>query len=57
MMKTMTVGELKAHFSEVLDQLAKNGEPVVISYGKKRKKLPRVFLTANSSLKQNTIWV
>ena len=53
----MTVGELKAHVSEVLDQLAKNGEPVVISYGKKRKKLPRLFLTANSSLKQNAIWV
>lgn len=41
-MKTMTVGELKAHFSEVLGQLVKNGEPVVISYGKKKEKIAAI---------------
>jgi len=43
MMKTMTVGELKAHFSEVLDQLGKNGEPVAISYGKKKEKIAAII--------------
>jgi antitoxin (DNA-binding transcriptional repressor) of toxin-antitoxin stability system len=43
MMKTMTVGELKAHFSEVLDQLSKNGEPVAISYGKKKEKIAAII--------------
>ena len=37
-MKTMTVGELKAQFSEVLGQMVKTGEPVAISYGKKKEK-------------------
>lgn len=41
-MKTMTVGELKAHFSEVLEQLAKTGEPVAISYGKKKEKIAAI---------------
>ncbi|HEU0186899.1 MAG TPA: type II toxin-antitoxin system Phd/YefM family antitoxin [Gallionellaceae bacterium] len=41
-MKTMTVGELKAHFSEVLGQLIKNGEPVAISYGKKKEKIAAI---------------
>lgn len=42
-MKTMTVGELKAQFSEVLGQLIKNGEPVVISYGKKKEKIAAII--------------
>jgi antitoxin (DNA-binding transcriptional repressor) of toxin-antitoxin stability system len=42
-MKTMTVGELKAHFSEVLSQLSKNGEPVAISYGKKKEKIAAII--------------
>lgn len=41
-MKTMTVGELKAHFSEVLGQMLKNGEPVAISYGKKKEKVAAI---------------
>ena len=41
-MKTMTVGELKAQFSEVLGQLAKNGEPVAISFGKKKEKIAAI---------------
>ncbi len=35
-MRTMQVGELKAHFSEVVEQV-KRGEEVVISYGKKKE--------------------
>lgn len=42
-MKTMTVGELKAQFSAVLGQLIKNGEPVVISYGKKKEKVAAII--------------
>ena len=41
-MKTMTVGELKAQFSEVLRQIIKNGEPVAISYGKKKEKIAAI---------------
>jgi antitoxin (DNA-binding transcriptional repressor) of toxin-antitoxin stability system len=37
-MQTMTVGEVKAHFSEVLD-LVQKGEDVVISFGKKKDKI------------------
>jgi antitoxin (DNA-binding transcriptional repressor) of toxin-antitoxin stability system len=43
MMKTMTVGELKAQFSEVLGQLIKNGKPVAISYGKKKVKIAAII--------------
>lgn len=42
-MKTMTVGELKAQFSEVLGQMVKNGEPVAISYGKKKEKIAAII--------------
>ncbi|MBN1696846.1 MAG: type II toxin-antitoxin system Phd/YefM family antitoxin [Spirochaetales bacterium] len=37
-MKTMPVGKLKSHFSEVIEAV-KNGEHIVISYGKKKKKI------------------
>jgi prevent-host-death family protein len=37
-MQIMTVGEVKAHFSEVLDMVQK-GEDVVISFGKKKEKI------------------
>ena len=42
-MKTMTVGELKAQFSEVLGRIIKNGEPVAISYGKKKEKIAAII--------------
>jgi len=42
-MKTMTVGEFKAQFSEVLGQMIKSGEPVAISYGKKREKVAAII--------------
>ncbi|TVR05383.1 MAG: type II toxin-antitoxin system Phd/YefM family antitoxin [Spirochaetaceae bacterium] len=35
-MKTMPVGEFKANFSEVVEQV-KRGEEIVISYGRKRE--------------------
>jgi prevent-host-death family protein len=37
-MQTISVGELKARFSEVLERV-KKGEEITISYGKKRKKV------------------
>lgn len=38
-MKTLTVGELKANFSDVLSTVLRTGEAVVISYGKKKEKV------------------
>ena len=38
-MKTLTVGELKANFSDVLSTILETGETVVISYGKKKEKV------------------
>ena len=37
-MKTLAVGELKANFSSVLDEV-KNGHPVAVGYGKRKTKL------------------
>jgi len=37
-MKTLTVANLKANFSDVLNDV-KKGEKVIIEYGKKREKL------------------
>ena len=37
-MKSIQVGEFKAHFAEMLDAV-KAGETVVISYGRKREKV------------------
>lgn len=34
----MQVGELKTHFSEALE-LVKNGEKIIVSYGKSRRKV------------------
>lgn len=35
-MKTMTVGEFKTHFSEVIDQV-KAGEKIAVTFGKKKE--------------------
>jgi len=35
-MKTMTVGEFKTHFSEVLEQV-RAGEQIEVTYGKKKE--------------------
>ena len=37
-MQTLTIGELKTSFSEVLKKL-RSGQKIVISYGKKREKV------------------
>ena len=37
-MQTLTIGELKTNFSEVLKKI-KEGQEIVISYGKKREKV------------------
>jgi len=37
-MQTLTIGELKASFSEVLKKI-RNGQKIVVSYGKKREKV------------------
>ncbi len=37
-MQTISVGELKTRFSEILAQVVK-GEEIIISYGKKHKKV------------------
>lgn len=37
-MKTMAIGEFKAHFSDVLDEIAR-GHPVVVGRGKARTKV------------------
>ncbi|MFZ4615646.1 MAG: type II toxin-antitoxin system Phd/YefM family antitoxin [Rectinemataceae bacterium] len=40
-MKTLPVGELKAHFSEILD-LVQHGERIGILYGKKKKPIAMI---------------
>ncbi len=37
-MKTLAVGEFKAHFSEVLDHV-QHGEEIAISYGRKKERV------------------
>ncbi|MFO1430047.1 MAG: prevent-host-death protein [Candidatus Competibacteraceae bacterium] len=41
-MKMMTIGELKMHFSEVLEQV-KHGETVVVCYGKQKHKVAAII--------------
>lgn len=40
-MKSLPVGELKANFSEVLEEV-QNGETIEIVYGKKKKPVARI---------------
>jgi prevent-host-death family protein len=47
-MQVISVGELKARFSEILNQV-KKGQEIVISFGKQRKKV--AFLMPYSQLK------
>ena len=37
-MKTMAVGELKTHFSSVLEEI-KAGHPIAVGYGKSQRKI------------------
>jgi antitoxin (DNA-binding transcriptional repressor) of toxin-antitoxin stability system len=49
----MPVGELKSHFSEVIEAI-KNGEQIVISYGKKKKKIA-VIIPFSQYVKENGV--
>jgi prevent-host-death family protein len=52
-MKTLPVGELKTHFSEVLSDV-KAGEEVVITYGKKKENIA-VLIPYAKYKKKNSI--
>lgn len=52
-MKTIPVGELKAHFSQVVEEV-KNGEEVVVSYGKKHENVA-VLIPYSTYRKKNRI--
>ncbi len=45
-MKSLNVGELKTHFSQVLEDI-KEGKRVVISFGKRKEKLAVIVPYAN----------
>jgi len=49
-MQTLTIGELKARFSEVLKKL-RSGQEIVISYGKKREKVAVIVPYSNYASK------
>ncbi len=40
-MKTIQIGDLKTHFSEILNQV-KNGNEIIISYGRKKEKIAKI---------------
>lgn len=52
-MKTLQVGELKTHFSEVLNEV-KSGEEIIITYGKKKESIA-VIIPYTSYKKKNKI--
>lgn len=49
-MKTMTVGEFKTHFSDVLEAV-RRGETVIVEFGRDRRKV--AALVPYSNLKQS----
>jgi hypothetical protein len=51
-MKTMSVGEFKTHFSEVIEQL-KAGEEIAVTYGKKKEVVG--YFLPETSAKQSKI--
>ena len=52
-MKTMQVGELKARFSQVVEEV-KNGEEIVVSYGKRHENVA-VLIPYSTYRKKNRI--
>ncbi|MFA7566894.1 MAG: type II toxin-antitoxin system prevent-host-death family antitoxin [Alkalispirochaeta sp.] len=52
-MKTLPVGELKANFSEVIDDV-RAGEKIIITYGKKKENVA-VLIPYSSWKKKNSI--
>ena len=43
MMDSVSVGELKADFSNILEKVQKNGKSYIIEYGKKHKKVAKLI--------------
>ena len=52
-MKTLPVGELKTHFSEILNDV-KSGEEIIITYGKKKENIA-VIVPYTTYKKKNKI--
>jgi len=52
-MKTLPVGELKTHFSKILDDI-KSGEEIIVTYGKKKENIA-VIIPYTSYKKKNKI--
>ena len=52
-MKKLPVGELKTHFSEILNEI-KSGEEIIITYGKKKESVA-VIVPYSSYIKKNKI--
>ncbi len=53
-MKTLQIGELKAKFSQIIEEV-KNGEEVTISYGKKQEKVAVIIPYSKYQRKTNRI--
>ena len=52
-MQKLPVGELKTHFSEILDKI-KSGEEIIITYGKKKESVA-VIVPYTSYIKKNKV--
>ena len=52
-MQKLPVGELKTHFSEILDKI-KSGEEIIITYGKKKENVA-VIIPYSTYIKKNKI--
>ena len=50
-MQTLTIGELKTRFSEVLEKV-RSGQKIVISYGKKKEKVAVIVPYSDYDSKQ-----
>lgn len=46
-MKTIQIGELKTHFSKILNDV-KNGDEIIISYGRKKEKIAKIIPFKNN---------
>ena len=55
-MKTMTAGEFKTHFSEVIDQV-KAGEQIEVTYGKKKEVVGYFQPKPNQDIKKRNIGI
>ena len=49
-MKTIQIGELKTHFSEILNEV-RNGDEIIISYGRKKEKIAKIIPFKNNQNK------